>query len=391
MNRSFSNKHFIYLLLLAILYISPALAQDPWPWAGGADSQSVTLLLVGDFNVQKRDNPVDALVHVRKTLNQAEVVYANLEGLLVPSKGADKDLPNKNGWTHPGPEEVRALLAGNIGAVGTANNVAYGRDNIMASLAVLDANGIAHTGSGKNIDQAHQPAIIERHGVRFGFLQYSSKWYDEDEQIATANAPGVARLKSPDGRTIDAGDRQRLLDDIKRTRPLVDILLVSAHTRDGQRRGGAVPPTPAANRAADLYSLLPVAESLQQVEPYQKRLARAAIDAGADIVFGHGCHMLQAVETYHGKPIMYCLGNFASDWIRVRNYRDGLLARIVIRDKQVKRVSLVPVTRDAESNNVRLVAPDTADGDRLYNKLRQLSPDTVLTMKGQELILLDNL
>ena len=312
MNRSITqvcrraiDRYLIFcLLLMALLHVPQLRAQDPWPWYA-TDEQDVTLLLLGDFNVQKRRRPADALVHVRRTLNRADVVYANLEGLLVPSRGADKDLPNKNGWTHPGPEEVQALLAGNIAAVGTANNVAYGRGNIMASLAVLDANGIAHTGAGKNIDQAHQPAIIERHGVRFGFLQYTSKWYDEDKQIATADKPGVARLKSADGETIDPGDMRRLLDDIKRLRPMVDILAVSAHTRDGQSRGGAVPPSPPKNRTADLYSLLPVVDSLSHAEPYQKRLAHAAIDAGADIVFGHGCHMLQAVETYHGKPVMY--------------------------------------------------------------------------------------
>ena len=100
--------------------------------------------------------------------------------------------------------------------------------------------------------------------------------------------------------------------------------------------------------------------------------------------------MLQRVELYHGKPVLYCLGNFASDWIRVRNYRDGLLARVVIRDKHIKRVSLVPVTRDRENNNVRLVDPDSPDGTRLYGRIRELSPDTRLVLKGRELVLLDN-
>ena len=372
-----------------------AQAQEPWPWSDSVEANDVTLLLLGDFNVQKREHPEDALVHVRETLNHADLVYANLEGLLVPSRGADQDLPDKTGWTHPGPEEVQALRAGNIAAVGVANNVAYGRANIMASLAVLDANGIAHAGAGKNIAQAHQPGIVERHGVKFGFLQYTSKWYDEAEQMATDDQPGVARLKSPDGETIDPDDLQRLLDDIKRTRPLVDILVIAWHTRDGQGRSGATPRVARSNAGAaggkdDLYSLLPVNEKLQEVEPYQKRLARAAIDAGADIVFGHGCHMLQEVETWHGKPILHCLGNFASDWIRVRNYRDGLVARVVIRDKHVRRVSLVPVTRDPEQNNVRLVAPDEADGARLYGRIRALSPSTPLPLQGRELLLLDN-
>lgn len=368
----------------------PARADDPWPWQGDAAEDAVTLLLLGDFNVQKRDEPADALEHVRRTLNQADLVYANLEGLLVESQGPDKDLPNKNGWTHLGPEAVDALLAGNIAAVGVANNVAFGRANILASLAVLDAHGIAHTGAGRNIEQAHEPAIVEAGGVTFGFLQYTSKWYDESRQIATANEAGIARLKSPDGRTIDSGDLERLLADIRRTRPKVDVLLVSAHTRDGQGRAGAAPAgrAPAAAQA-DLYSRLPVNENLEHFEPYQQRLARAAIDAGADIVFGHGCHSLQAVEIYSGKPVLYCLGNFASDWIRVRDYRDGLVARVVVEDKRVKRVSLVPVTRDVDKNNVMLLAPDSEDGKRLYGKLRSLSASTPLRLEGQELVLLE--
>ena len=86
---------------------------------------------------------------------------------------------------------------------------------------------------------------------------------------------------------------------------------------------------------------------------------------------------------------MHCLGNFASDWIRVRNYRDGLVARIVIKDKQLQRVSLVPVARDHDSNNVRLLAPDSIDGSRLYQKITDLSSTTTLSVAGQELILLD--
>jgi hypothetical protein len=109
--------------------------------------------------------------------------------LLVKSEGPDKDIPDKSGWQHIGSDAVRALKAGNIAVVGVANNVAYGRENIQKSLSVLDANGILHTGAGANLDEAHRPAIVVRRGVRFGFLQYSAKWYRADQQIATASAP----------------------------------------------------------------------------------------------------------------------------------------------------------------------------------------------------------
>jgi len=383
---------FCSSMLGLTFHSSRAGAEDPWPWKEELSEDAVTLLLLGDFNVQKRQDPAGALAQVQQTLNEADLVYANLEGLLVESRGADKDLPNKSGWTHLGPEAVRALVAGNISVVGVANNVAYGRANIGASLSVLDAHGVAHTGAGENIEQAHEPATIEIKGVKFGFLQYTSKWYDETKQIATQSAAGVARLKSSDGTALDPVDLERMLADIRRTRPMVDILVVSAHTRDGQGRNGSttnnVARSSSTQASTDLYSRLPVNENLQHFEPYQRRLARAAIDAGADIVFGHGCHMLQAVQTYDEKPVMYCLGNFASDWIRVRNYRDGMIARVVVEDKKVKRVSLVPVTRDAKSNDVRLLAPDSDEGKRLYDRLRELSQSTTLTLEGKELVLL---
>jgi poly-gamma-glutamate synthesis protein (capsule biosynthesis protein) len=165
---------------LSVAAVSIAAADGAWPWSGNHGTDSVTLFLLGDVSIEQRADPVAALDHVRQTLQNADLVYGNLEGLLVKSEGPDKDIPDKSGWQHIGPEAVTALKAGNIAVVGVANNVAYGPANIEKSLAVLDANGIAHTGAGANIAEAHKPAIVVRKGVRFGFLQYTAKWYDED-------------------------------------------------------------------------------------------------------------------------------------------------------------------------------------------------------------------
>lgn len=396
-DRSIFRAAAILLLITSIAAVYPSLGSaetdGPWPWTEEQEADAVTLLLLGDFNVQKRDDPTTALVHVRETMNRADLVYANLEGLLVQSKGPDKDIPGKGGWQHPGPESVLALKAGNIQAVGVANNVAFGRENIMKSLSVLDANGIAHAGAGETTDAAHQPAIVERKGVKFGFLQYTSKWYDAEEQIAKPNAPGIARVQSEDGLTVEPADMTRMLDDIRRLRPLVDIVIVSSHTRDGQNRPSppskTAPAIPAPPADQDLTSLLPVVRSLTQKEPYQTELAHSAIDAGADIVFGHGCHMLQAVEVYKGRPVLHCLGNFASDWIRVRNYKDGMVARVVVQDREVKRISLVPVTRDDDSNNVMMLNPNAGEGARLLQELKDLSPGAALNIEGQEVVLIN--
>jgi len=384
--------------LLAVLAVGAAslyAADAAWPWAGSFGRNDVTLLLLGDVNVEQRADPAEAMVHVRETLQRADLVYGNLEGLLVKSQGPDKDLPDKTGWQHIGPEAIEALKAGNIQVVGVANNVAFGPANIMQSLAVLDANKIVHTGAGANLDEAHKPAIVTRKGVRIGFLQYTAKWYAQDQQIATASRPGVARIMSRDGMTIDAGDLNRLREDIRKLRPQVDILIVSSHNRDGM--GRPLPPEVAAEsrapsageggNSANLFAPIPLGPQFSQTEGYQTALAHAAIDAGADIVYGHGSHVLQGVEIYQGKPVMYCLGNFATDWIRMRPNKEGMVARVMIQDKHVAYVSLVPVTRDADHNNVTMLDPSSGEGARLFQKVKDLSGNTGLTIKGEEIAL----
>jgi poly-gamma-glutamate capsule biosynthesis protein CapA/YwtB (metallophosphatase superfamily) len=385
-------RNWLYVALITAWAAGTAAGADgPWRWSGSFPKESVQVLLVGDINVQKRADPAGVFVHVKETLSQADLVYGNLEGLLVKSEGPDKDIPDKSGWQHIGPEAVRALKAGNVTVVGVANNVAYGPENILKSLAILDANHIAHTGGGANLERAHEPAIVERKGVKFGFLQYTAKWYLEDHQIATANSAGVARILSPDGVTIDAADLNRLREDIRRLRPLVDILVVSSHNRDGLagRASAASSGESRPARPDDLFSPIVLGTRFAEAEPYERQLAHTAIEAGADVVYGHGSHVLQGVEVYQGKPILYCVGNFAMDWIRMRPNKEGMAVRVVAEGKRVLRVSFVPLTRDAE-NNVVMLDPTTGEGERLVQKVKGLSSGVPLEVYGQEVVLLEN-
>jgi poly-gamma-glutamate capsule biosynthesis protein CapA/YwtB (metallophosphatase superfamily) len=367
-------------------------ADGPWQWSGSYGDKAVTLLLLGDVNVEKRADPASAMIHVRETLNHADLVYGNLEGLLVKSEGPDKDIPDKSGWQHIGPEAVFALKAGNIKVVGVANNVAYGRANIMKSLSVLDTNGILHTGAGANLEAAHKPAVVVRKGVRIGFLQYTAKWYREDQQIATPNLPGVARIRSRDGSTIDPADLDRMREDIRKLRPSVDIVVVSSHNRDGMGRvlASAAPENPGPVDPATLVSPIPLGPRFSQAEPYERQLAHAAVDAGADIVYGHGSHVVQGVEVYKGKPVLYCLGNFATDWIRMRPNKEGLVVRAMLQGNRVLRVSFVPVTRDSQSNNVMMLDPSSGEGARLLQKVKDLSDGVPLSVDGHEVVLVDS-
>ena len=357
----------------------PVLADAAWPWAGRFGKDAVELLIIGDVQVHsRRTDPLTAFNRMRETLQKADLVYANLEGLLVPSVGTKIDIPDKPEWTHPGPGGARALAAANIRVVGVANNVASGRQNILKSLSALDAQGIAHVGAGRNVDEAHTPVVVERKGVKIGFLQYTARWYRDEDMLATATEPGVAKIASFDGITIDASDLDRVKADIRALRPKVDVVVVSQHNRDGStpvqfggRQGTA------AHRDRKI------------TEEYQRQFARTALDTGADLVFGHGTHTVQGVEVYKGKPILYAIGHSTFDQPGYEHSTDGLVIRVVIDKGRIVRTSFVPVTRDA-ANDVYLLDPTSPEGAALVQAVKDRSTGSPsLRLDGREVVLLD--
>lgn len=371
----------VALTIVAALSLASLSAADTaWKWSGSFGDKAVELLILGDIQVHtRRADPTTAFNRMRDTLKKADVVYANLEGLLVKSAGTKVDIPDKPEWTHPGPDGVKALKAANIAVVGVANNVASGRENILKSLNVLKTNGIQYAGAGRNIDEAHRPAIVERKGVKIGFLQYTGRWYQDKDMIATATEAGVARIASLDGVTIDAGDIDRLRADIRRLRPLVDIVVVSHHNRDGSTpvQFGAVRGTSAGRDRS-------------KTEEYQKQFARLALDTGADFVFGHGTHTIQGAEIHNGKPILYAIGHSNFDQPGYEKSTDGLVARVVIQDRKIARVSFVPVSRDG-NNDVYLLDPSEGEGAKLVQwvKERSTTPPP-MRIDGHEVVLTES-
>lgn len=368
-----------FLALAAAFALTSFVAADAaWKWSGTFGDKAVELLILGDIQIHsRRADPTTAFHRMRDTLKKADLVYANLEGLLVKSVGNKIDIPDKQ-WTHPGPDGVKGLKAANIAVVGVANNVASGRENIMKSLAVLDANGILHAGAGRNIAEAHTPAIVTRKGVRIGFLQYTARWYQPQDMIATATEAGVAKITSLDGVTIDPADLERLKADVRKLRPLVDIVIVSHHNRDGSTavQFGAVRGTSAGRDRS-------------KTEDYQKQFARVALDSGADFVFGHGTHTIQGAEIHHGKAILYAIGHSTFDQPGYEKSTDGLVARVVIQGKNILRVSFVPVTRDA-SNDIYLLDPSAGEGAKLVQWVKERSSNPPpMRIDGHEVVVME--
>ena len=360
-----------------------------WQWNSVEPRDGVELLIIGDIQVQGRADPKTAFGNVMDTFNKADLIYANLEGMLVTSKGAaGTDVPDKK-WVHPGTSGIAALKAANIKVVGQANNVAWDKANILETARVLDEAGIAHTGSGRNLEEAHKPAILERKGVRIGFLQYTARWYRADIQLATETTPGVARLMSRDGVTIDPRDLQRVVQDVQKLRFQMDILVASHHNRDGATpvQWEETESTPWMQRPPEAPRPANAPRPDRHIsEEYQKLFAHTALDAGADLVFGHGTHTVQGVEIYKGKPILYAIGHSAFDQPGYEKSTDGLIVRVSIRNKKIEQVSFVPVTRI--DNDLVMLDPSSPEGQDLVNVVEKFSGSLPLTTEGHEVVML---
>lgn len=257
---------------------------------------SLTIQLVGDLILDEPNS--DALFDLaRKQLTNCDVLAGHVE---VPhtARGVEThyDIPapasdpvNLNALSRAG-FHVATLAGNHIADAGPA-----GVEDTINALRHL---GIATTGAGMCLRDACQPALIERGGLRLGFLSYNC--VGPRESWAGPNHAGCAYIHvlthyeldhaSPGGPPsvytfADPSALECVIADIEQLRHYVEVLVVALHKGLGH--------TPAT------------------VGMYERQIAKAAIDAGADVVVGHHAHILQGMELYRGRPIFHGLGNFA--------------------------------------------------------------------------------
>ena len=161
-----------------------------------------------------------------------------------------------------------------------------------------------HTGAGPNLAAARAPVIIARNGFRVGAVQRSSVYWPTDHE-AFDDAPGIAVIRGHTAYHVPTG---RMAPHIQpANRPGVPPLIVTW-----------ADPAYLAEFRKDIEALRPQADIVvaschwglnREPLQYMTDIAHAAIDAGADIVMGHGPHYPLPIEIYKGKPIFYGLGN----------------------------------------------------------------------------------
>ncbi|MBP2676242.1 MAG: capsule biosynthesis protein [Deltaproteobacteria bacterium] len=273
------------ILLLALLPGLPAPAEDNVAIPPAEDLPAIRVAAVGDIMmgttfpepILPPEDGATLFRSVAPLLAGNDVVFGNLEGPLTDVERSPKcPKPRRNGrpcFAFRTPPRYAARLAeAGFTAVNIANNHAldFGMEGLDNTLNALDAAGIEAVGG----ERVAVFAVSGKSVAVAGFSYSFRTPYVHPLQDVDAAREIVAELKGE-----------------------YDRVVVSFH--GGAEGAGAM-------RVADAEE-----EFMGENRGNVVRFARAVVDAGADLVLGHGPHVPRAIEVYRGKLIAYSLGNFA--------------------------------------------------------------------------------
>ena len=332
-----------------------------------------SLIMTGDVNLMNVTDPAVPFAQVQESFSAADLVFCNLECCLYQPPRSHS-FHNEGFFADPiaGGE---ALRRAGVTAVGIANNVNYGDAAILSSVARLDELGIPHTGAGLNLEAARAPVVVQRGGLRFGFLQRSAVYWPTNHE-AGPHDPGIAVLRAHTAYQVPMHKTRPEIPPMNR--PGIPPVIVTWADRDSLR--GFTEDIAALRAQADVVVVSCHWGLHKQVLDYMREIGRAAIDAGADIVIGHGPHYSLPVDVHRGKPIFYGLGSFSfhtghggrahGDWI-------GMMAQADYRDGRLADASFRFVRHNDRNETVlcRLEAEQAEFDDIARNSAARLVPD----------------
>lgn len=225
---------------------------------------------------------------IRSYLTSADFTVGNMEGVLLNTGGEVKKVKDpKYAYFFRMPERyAQRFVDAGFDFLSIANNHArdFGPTGLRSSMTTLTKAGIAFAG----VKGVCETAVVERDGVRYGMCAFAPN-------AAMCNIHDIALAQK----------LVRQLRDEKKCH----VVIVSFH---GGAEGSSAYRVPRTNETF-------VGESRGNV--YQ--FAHRCIDAGADLVYGHGPHVVRGLELYKGKLIAYSLGNFCTPYRVNRQGRNG--------------------------------------------------------------------
>ena len=250
----------------------------------GITSDTLSVIGVGDIMLgtdfphkgylPPNNNCKPLLAPVKHILTDADITFGNLEGCFLNEGKVVKICRDTTKcYAFKMPEKyIGCLVESGFDVVSLANNHVgdFGDTGRSKTISLLDSVGIHYGGL-----LSHPTAIFESNGLKIGFCAFAPN-------KGTCNINDIPNAK-------------RIVENLKKE---VDIVLVSFH-------GGA---EGSSHRHVTRKTELFYGEDRGNVYEF----ARHVIDAGADIVFGHGPHVTRAIDLYKGRFIAYSLGNFCT-------------------------------------------------------------------------------
>lgn len=212
-------------------------------------------------------NGADPLAGIRQRLDGAAWKAVNLE-CVVSERGAAR--AGQRYSLRAPLEAIRVLADARINAVSLANNhvADFGQEALVDSIARLRASDIATIGAGETQERAYAPHFFTaRNGTRAAVIALSD-------------------FDAKDANVASAGERERVAQAITDARAQAAFLLCFVHWGN---------------------------ENTEKVTERQRELARWLIDRGVDAVVGSHSHCIQPMDFYHGRPVVYSLGNLVFD------------------------------------------------------------------------------
>ena len=233
------------------------------------------------------------------------------------------------------PENVKYLQEMGVDIVSLANNHAfdYGETAFYDTMDTLKDAGIEYVGGGSNLQEASKTQYYIINGVKIAIVAGSRVERIMITPGAKENSPGVFRMLDP----------ALFLEKIKEAKSNADFVIAYVHWG---------------------------VESTYTLEQFQKETGKKIIDSGADIIIGCHPHVLQGIEYYKGKPIIYSLGNF---WFSAKKIESALL-EVTIKSPNDISIAVEPCLQS--STGTKLL---TAESERkkVFDLLVSISPSKI--------------
>jgi poly-gamma-glutamate capsule biosynthesis protein CapA/YwtB (metallophosphatase superfamily) len=291
-------------------------------------NRPVTLALTGDVMLGRgvdeslcRFGPTHPWGDLLPLLTEADLTVVNLECVMARGGRPWSRWP-KSFHFRADPLAVEALRQAGVDCATLANNhvLDYEEEALLEMLELLHQGGIAFTGAGHDLEEARRPALLEARGVRIGIVAF------------TDNEPGwAAQSGVPGTNYIPITLEERALGPVRESLALArtawaDLVVFTIHWGPNL---------------------------VERPTPLFRRFARAVIDLGADVFFGHSAHVFQGIELYRGRPIIYDAGDFVDDYAVHPELRNdwSVLFHLEADRTGVRRIGLIPaVIRHSQVN-----------------------------------------